>query len=391
MKSNKWLNRNIFSMGLTSFFSDFGHEMATAILPSFLISVGGNAALLGVIEGIADGSISLMKILGGWYSDFIGKRKPFAVVGYFLTALGVGSLALVFSWPGILASRCLAWMGRGIREPARDALLADSTEPKSYGKVFGFHRAMDTLGAVVGPAIAYILIKVIPLRSIFLVALLPSILAFLVITLFVKEVKKSSNSSNKLLISIKKLPTNFRSFLLAVGIFGLGNFADSLFILRATELLTPAHGTGVASGLAIILYTLRNIFYAGFSFPIGSLADKIGKKGLLAFGYLLTGISALGFAFAWSNLMYLGLFFLLAGIAIAITDALERTVAADLLPADLRGIGYGTLATVNGIGDFASSTIVGFLWVAISPLAGFGYGAIICTLGAIMLLLTRRQ
>lgn len=219
--------------------------------------------------------------------------------------------------------------------------------------------------------------------------MLPSILAFLVITLFVKEAKKNSNSSNKLLISIKKLPTNFRSFLLAVGIFGLGNFADSLFILRATELLTPAHGAGVASGLAIILYTLRNIFYAGFSFPLGSLADKIGKKGLLAFGYLLTGISAPGFAFAWSNLMYLGLFFLLAGIAIAITDALERTVSADLLPADLRGIGYGTLATVNGIGDFASSTIVGFLWVAISPLAGFGYGTIICTLGAIMLLLTR--
>ena len=392
MKKNKWLNKNIFAMGLTSFFSDFGHEMATAVLPMFLVSVGGSAALLGVIEGIADASVSFMKLLSGWYSDYIGKRKLFAVIGYFLTAVGVGSFFLAFSWIQVLISRVIAWLGRGIREPARDALLVDSTEPKYYGRVFGFHRGMDTLGAIIGPALVFLLIKSMPLRSIFLVALIPSILSFLIITLFVKERNKISNDPPMRLIgSIKLLPSKFRFFLVAVGIFGLGNFADSLLILRATQLLTPVKGVIVAGSLAILLYTLHNVFYAVFSFPIGAAADRIGKKKLLSLGYFLTGVTSLGFIFNTANLVYLGLFFLLAGIAIAITDALERTVAADLLPERLRGTGYGTLATINGIGDLGSSTVVGFLWTAISPVAGFGYGAIMTILGGLLLAIPKKQ
>ena len=392
MKKNKWLNRNIFAMSLTSFFSDFGHEMATAILPAFLISVGGSAALLGVIEGVADAGVSFMKLLSGWYSDYIGKRKPFAVIGYFLTAVGVGSFFLAFSWIQVLISRVIAWLGRGIREPARDALLVDSTEPKYYGRVFGFHRGMDTLGAIIGPALVFLLIKSMPLRSIFLVALIPSILSFLIITLFVKEKNKISNDPPMRLIgSIKLLPSKFRLFLVAVGIFGLGNFADSLLILRATQLLTPVKGVIVAGSLAILLYTLHNVFYAVFSFPIGAAADRIGKKKLLSLGYFLTGVTSLGFIFNTANLVYLGLFFLLAGIAIAITDALERTVAADLLPERLRGTGYGTLATINGIGDLGSITVVGFLWTAISPVAGFGYGAIMTILGGLLLAIPKKQ
>jgi len=392
MKNNKWLNKNIFAMGLTSFFSDFGHEMATAILPAFLISVGGSAALLGVIEGVADASISLMKLLSGWYSDYIGKRKPFAVIGYFLTAVGVGSFSLAFSWPQVLLSRVIAWLGRGTREPARDALLVDSTEPKYYGRVFGFHRGMDTLGAILGPAVAFFLIKSVPLRSIFLVALIPSALSLLTIALLVKEKARRNNDPQIHLIgSLQLLPSNFRLFLVAVGIFGLGNFADSLLILRAIQLLTPIKGAIVAGSLAILLYTLHNVFYAVFSFPIGAVADKFGKKTLLSLGYFLTGFTSFAFIFNTSSVVLLGLFFLLAGIAIAITDALERTVAADLLPERLRGTGYGTLATVNGIGDFGSSTVVGFLWSIISPLAGFGYGAGLTILGGFVLLGLRKK
>ena len=391
MKNNKWLNRNIFAMGLTSFFSDFGHEMATAILPAFLVSVGGSAALLGFIEGIADASISFMKLFSGWYSDYVGKRKPFAVIGYFLTAIGVGSFALAFSWPQVLLSRVVAWLGRGTREPPRDALLVDSTMSQYYRRVFGFHRGMDTLGAIIGPASAFFLIKIMPLRSIFLVALIPSILSFLIIALLVRERKRILTHHDHFVVSLKNLPANFRLFLVAVGIFGLGNFADSLLILRATQLLTPVKGAIVAGSLAILLYTLHNVLYAVFSFPIGSLADKVGKKSLLIFGYFLTGITSLGFIFNTSSLLFLGLLFLLAGIAIAITDALERTVTADLLPENLRGTGYGTLATVNGIGDFGSSTVVGFLWSTISPLAGFGYGALLMILGSTVLFGIRKK
>jgi MFS family permease len=385
MDKTKWLNKNIFAMGLTSFLSDFGHEMATAILPAFLISVGGSAALLGLIEGVADASISFMKLFSGWYSDYIGKRKPFAVIGYLLTTLGVGSLALAFSWPQVLISRVIAWLGRGTREPARDALLVDSTLPQYYGKVFGFHRGMDTLGAIVGPALAFFLIKAMPMRSIFLVALVPSVLSFLTITLLVKEKRRVLAHHDRLVVSIKNLPVNFRFFLIAVGIFGLGNFADSLLILRATQLLTPVKGIIVAGSLAILLYTLHNVLYAVFSFPIGSLADKIGKRSLLCIGYFLTGITSIGFILNTSSLPILGILFISAGIAIAITDALERTVAADMLPENLRGTGYGTLAAVNGIGDFGSSTVVGFLWSAVSPLAGFGYGAVLMISGAVSL------
>jgi MFS family permease len=389
---NRWLNKNIFAMGLTSFFSDFGHEMATAILPAFLVSVGGSAALLGFIEGIADASISGMKLLSGWYSDYIGKRKPFAVIGYLLTAIGVGSFSLAFSWPHVLLSRVIAWLGRGTREPPRDALLVDSTKPEFHGRVFGFHRGMDTLGAVAGPAIAFFLVKSMELRSIFLVALIPSVLAFLTILFFVKEIKKSNHGGHThFLVSMKGLPRNFRFFLIAVGVFGLGNFADSMLILRATEILSSVNGALLAGSLAILLYTIHNVFYAALSFPIGVLADKFGKRKILVLGYLLTGLSSIGFIFGIGNIFYLGLLFVVAGIAIAITDAMERTVAADMLPENLRGTGYGTLATVNGIGDFASSSVVGLLWAAVSPAAGFGYAAVLTISGSAILFSMRGQ
>ena len=391
IKGQKWLNRNILALGLTSFFSDFGHEMATSILPAFLVSIGGSPALLGLIEGVSDASTSLMKLVSGWYSDRIGKRKPFASVGYFLTAAGVGAFSLAFSWPQVLLSRVIAWIGKGTREPARDALLADSTTSRYYGRVFGLHRMMDTLGAIIGPALALVFIRLMPLRPIFLIALIPSILAFATIVLLVKEKGGNRQESLHLFASIKNLPVNFRFFLIAVGVFGLGNFADSMLILRATEIMTPTKGAAVATGLAILLYTFHNISYAAFSFPIGVLADKIGKRALLSIGYFLTGVVSLGFILNVASLSYLVPLFLIAGIAIAITDAMERAIAADLLPENLRGTGYGTLATVNGIGDFASSAVVGLLWTSVSPLAGFGYGAVMTIIGASSLIAIRKR
>jgi len=381
---NRWLNKNILAMGWAAFFSDFSHEMATAVLPAFLASIGGSAALLGLIEGLADASTSLMKIVSGWYSDYLGRRKPLAVLGYFLTTLGIGTFALAFSWPHVLLSRVVSWIGRGTRGPPRDALLVDSAQPEHFGRVIGFNRGMDTLGAIIGPTLALVLVQVMAIRSLFIIAVIPGILAFLAFTIFVKE-RRGRTKHTSLVLSIKNLPGSFRFFLIAVGIFGLGNFADSMLILRATELLSPASGAVVAASLAILLYTIHNVFYAALSFPIGVIADKVGKKGLLVSGYLLTGITSAGFILNTGNLWYLGLFFILAGLAIAITDSMEKTVAADLLPESLRGTGYGALATINGLGDFASSALVGLLWTAVSPAAGFGYGAALCILGAILL------
>ncbi len=381
-----WLNRNILAMGVTSLFSDFGHEMATAVLPVFLVSLGGSAALLGVIEGVADASISAMKLFSGWYSDYVGKRKPFAVVGYLLTAAGIGSLTFATSWTGILGSRVVAWLGRGTREPARDALLADSSDRRYYGRVFGFHRGMDTLGAILGPASAFFLIKAIPVRSIFMVALIPSVVAFCVITFMVRETRRAPGERVERLRSIRLLPSRFRMFLIAVGVFGFGNFAPTLLILRTTSLLSPLEGAVVAGSVAILAYTVHNICYATLSFPIGALADRFGKRMLLVCGYMLAGTASIGFMFNVASPLYLGLCFGLAGSAMAFIDALERIIAADLLPEQLRGTGYGMLATVNGMGDFGSSTMVGLLWSAVSPLVSFGYGGMVMAIGGLLLI-----
>ena len=207
MAKNKWLNGNIWAMGWTSFFSDFGHEMATAILPSFIVLLGGSAATLGLIEGVADASTSLFKVVSGWYSDYVGRRKPFAVIGYLLTAIGVGALSLAISWPFVLLSRVVAWIGRGIRVP-KDALIVDSVAPEHIGKAFGFNRALDTLGAILGPALAVILIRTVKLNYIFLIALIPSLLAFITISIFVREKRKQSERTS-FAISIRNLPRNF--------------------------------------------------------------------------------------------------------------------------------------------------------------------------------------
>lgn len=173
-------------------------------------------------------------------------------------------------------------------------MLSDSAEPKYYGRVFGFHRAMDTLGAVAGPAAAFFLIKIMPERPIFLITLIPGILSFLSIAVLVKDVKVVAQRK-KLIGSLQGLPRSFRLFLISALIFGLGNFADSLFILRATELLSPSNGVVDATSLAILLYTIHNLIYAGASYPLGALADKFGQKTILVFGYILTGIVSLGF------------------------------------------------------------------------------------------------
>jgi MFS family permease len=386
---SNWLNRNILGLGITRFFSDFSHEMATAVLPTFLVSIGGSAATLGLIEGSADAFVSLMKLLSGWYSDYLGKRKPFMVLGHFLTTAGIGALFLSLSWAWVFGCRVIAWMGRGIRTPVHDATLSDSAESKYYGRVFGFDRMMDTSGAVLGPAAAFFLIKFMPERPIFLITLIPGILCVLSITLLVKEVKGAGGQRKKLFGSFKSFPRQFRLFLISALIFGLGNFADSLFILRATELLTPANGAVAATSLAILFYTIHNIIYAVGSYPLGALADKIGKKTVLVFGYFLTGVVSVIFIANTDNVLYLGSCFAIAGLAIAITDALQGTVIATIMPSSIRATGYGTLALVNSIGNFTSSALVGFLWTTVSPLVGFGFSAVLLFIGTLLFIFIR--
>jgi MFS family permease len=387
---NKWLTKSIFGIGLTSLFSDMGHEMTTAILPTFLATVGGTAASLGLIEGIADASSSFVKLWMGYYSDRIGKRKPIATIGYIITALK-GLFAFTTNWYQVLFIRVLAWMGRGARSPVRDAMMVDLLEPAYYGRAFGFHTAMDTLGAVIGPAIAFALIGVLSYRQIFLISFIPGFLSVVCIVFLVKEKKKGPDGEIRFWKSVKYLPPNFKLFLFSVGIFGLGNFAHTLLILRVTEILTPEYGKGTAISTAIGLYTLHNILYAGFAYPAGVISEKIGKRTLLGIGYFLFTLMCLGFILEPPKLWAMVILFSLAGIYIAIVDSMERALTGDLLSENLRGTGYGVLSMVNGVGDFVSSFLVGILWTKVSPAAGFYYAGSLTLIGGIFLVSLRNR
>ena len=386
-----WLNRNILGMALASFLSDAGHEMATAVLPLFVVAIGAPAAALGVVEGVADAISSFVKLAAGWFSDRVGRRKPIAVIGYVLTGLTTGLFALATSWRHLLFARTAGWFGRGIRGPVRDAMLSESVVPEARGRAFGFHRAGDSLGAIAGPLVALVLVSllagreatVITYRKIFWITLIPGLLAALSFALFVKERARLANRTANLFKTIGALPRRFKFFLVGVGIFGAGDFAHSLLTLRAAQMLTPTMGAASAGQIAIALYMVHNVLYAGMAYPIGALADRIGKRGLLALGYLVAALMGIGWMVARPSVWMLGLLFALGGTFIAAEDALEGALAADLLPEDVRGTGYGLLAAVNGLGDFLSSIVVGALWTAINPMAGFAYATVLFILGAV--------
>jgi MFS family permease len=388
VKKNSWLTKSILGIGLTSLFSDMGHEMTTAILPMFLATIGGTAATLGLIEGIADALSSFIKLWMGYYSDRIGKRKPIATIGYIITAFK-GLFAFTTNWYQVLFIRVFAWMGRGARGPVRDAMMVDLLEPAYYGRAFGFHTAMDTIGAVIGPAIAFTLIGILSYRQIFLISFIPGFLSVACIVFLVKEKKKRSDGEIRFWKSIKDLPPNFKLFLFSVGIFGLGNFAHTLLILRVTEILTPGYGKVTAISTAIALYTLHNILYAGSAYPAGVLSERLGKRTMLGLGYFLFALMCLGFILEPPKLWAMVVLFSLAGIYIALVDSVERALAGDLLPENLRGTGYGILSMVNGVGDFVSSFLVGLLWAKVSPAAGFIYAGSLTLIGGIFLVLLR--
>lgn len=364
--------------------------MTTALLPMFLATIGGTAATLGLIEGISDASSSIIKLWMGYYSDKIGKRKAIAVVGYVVTALK-GLFAFTTNWHQVLVIRVVAWMGRGARGPVRDALMVDLLEPAYYGRAFGFHTAMDTIGAIIGPAIAFALVGILSYRQIFLISFIPGFLAVACFVFLVEERRKKHNGEVKFWKNVNDLPLNFKLFVLSAGIFGLGNFAHTLLILRAVEILTPAYGGAVANSTAIGLYTLHNILYAGFAYPAGLLSESLGKRTMLGIGYLLFALMCLGFILEPPKLWALIILFSLAGIYIALVDSMERALAGDLLPAHLRGTGYGVLSMVNGIGDFVSSFVVGLLWTNVSPLTGFVYAGSLTLLGGVVLFMVRNK
>lgn len=401
----RWLNRNVFLFGLTSLLSDVCHEMATAILPQFMQAIGASAAALGFIEGVADALSSFVKLGAGYHSDRIGRRKVWTAVGYLLTAVGKPLFAFAFAWPLILVGRIVGWLGRGIRGPLRDAMLAESVASRDRGKAFGFHRAGDTAGAVLGPLAAFGLLSLLAahpgpievlgrwlpslagasgsvFRVIFLLTFLPGILSVWTI-LLVREKRHAPNHELGFLGALRSMPGDYRRFLIAVGLFGIADFAPALMILRATTTLEAQMGMITAARVAALLYLLRNIVYAAASYPIGVMSDRFVRSRFLAVGYGVAVITFIGFAVAVPSVWWFAVFFSLAGVFIAWEDTVEGTAVRDYVGEELSGTAYGVLGAVNGVGDFISSFVVGMLWTAVGPAWGFSYAVLAGLLGAL--------
>jgi hypothetical protein len=265
---NRWLTRGVLGLGLGSLFSDWGHETATAILPAFLASIGAPPVALGIIEGVSDGIASFAKLAGGWIADRPRLRKPSAVAGYVIIGFSTFAYALANSWPAILVTRSLGWVGRA-SSPSRSALLADAVAPEQQGRAFGFERALDTIGAVLGPLCATLLLSVLSLRAIFRWTLLPCLMAALVFAILVPPGhSEGTRRAPSFVSSFGQLPKTYWHYLTGVFAHGIGDFAPTLLILRAGQILTPRFGFARASAIAVALYTFFNVVNAAASYPI---------------------------------------------------------------------------------------------------------------------------
>ena len=391
MKWPAWLNRTVLGAGIASFFGDLGYESVTVLLPSFLIILGAPIFALGIIEGLSDGASSFVKLFSGYFADKLGKRREFALGGSVATAIFPAIIAVATSWYVVLAGRLVGWIGKGIRSPSRDAILSKSVEKKDLGKAFGFHRASDTLGAVAGPAVALILIASIGIREILLWAVIPGFIAFVAIWLFLRERDAAPHPRPRPLVaSLKGLPSRFRVFLSAVLVFGIADFSHTLLIAFAIVSLTPSLGFAVATAAGAGLYLVRNIVYAGASYPLGLLGDRVGRRPVLILGYAIAVATFIGFVIAPANLVVYGILFAMCGIFIAAEDTLESALAGEMVEEESRALGFGALATTNGVGDLVSSVMIGFIWAFVGYSAGFMVAAVIAAAGTILLIWTTR-
>lgn len=403
VQTKGWMNRTVAGAGITSALGDFCYETTTVILPGFLAVLGIPAAALGLIEGIADAVASFTKMVSGYVADKLGHRKLLVLVGYGLTPLGQALIALAVSWPLILLGRMVSWFGKGLRGPLRDAIVIQAVSPETRGRAFGFHRAADTIGAVLGPLLGVALLGLAqgwhwsddsgPFRFVLWLSIIPGVLAVVAFLTLVQDPQHSPNPALKFFGTLRGLPNRFKRYLGAVGLFGIGDFSHALLILAATTLLTPSIGVVQAAQVAGLLYVWRNVVQIAASWPVGRLADRVGHLTVLVVGYALGSATAVltALAFWWGvdDVAWLAGIFLIAGLYVAVQEALEATVTAEMVQAETMTLSLGALGTVNGVAKFLSSASVGVVWTAVSPTFAFALAAGFMLAGTLAILRVR--
>jgi len=363
------VERNVFRLGIVSFFTDISTEMIYPLVPIFLTeTLGAPRALLGAIEGLAESTTSMFRVVSGWLSDKLGKRKPFMLVGYSLSAVAKVFLAVAFHWPMVLFARVGDRLGKGLRTSPRDALIAQWTPPAVRGRGFGFHRAADTAGAVVGPLVALALLALIGenFRPIFALALVPAVLAIVVLRGVSDRAPAPDERESQPRLQLRGFGRGYYVFLGISLLFALGNSSDVFIILRARNL-----GLGVSE--AVLAYALYNVVYALLSMPAGIASDRVGRRHVIAGGFAIFAVVYFGFAVVDAG-AYVWLLFAVYGIYMALTEGVGRALVADFVGAQWRGTALGLYQGAMGLMILLSSVLAGVLWDQVGASAPFFLG-----------------
>ncbi|MDL2341974.1 MAG: MFS transporter [Patescibacteria group bacterium] len=378
---------SVYILGAVSFFNDVASEMLYPVMPIFLTQVlGAPVAVVGLIEGVAEGSAAIFKTIFGRWSDRLDRRRPFVFSGYLASAVSKVVIALSNVWGVVFVGRVIDKFGKGLRTGARDALLLDAANDKNRGLIFGVHRTMDSAGAVVGPLIALILLQLFNnnIRTILYIAVIPSLIGVMLIS-FVRETKKPTEKAHHTTalpkLSFKTLPRELKIFLVASGLFALGNSSDSFLILRSKNL-------GLSLSLVVLAYVVYNVVYTLASTPAGSIADKIGPKRVFIAGVIVYILVYTGFALNQTTTGIWGLF-AVYGLYIALTDGVSKALVGQYVTnKEAAGI-YGLLQTITSIGVLLASIIGGLLWTTVGPWATFAFGAIFASLSLLVFLFAK--
>ena len=392
------LGRNVIGLSAVSFFTDVSTEMIYPLLPVFQAGVlGANASFIGAIEGTAETTASLLKLLSGWWSDKVSSRKPFVVAGYLIASIVRPFTAAAHSATQVLTIRVTDRVGKGIRSSARDALLADSAAPEGRGRAYGFHAAADNAGAVLGPLVAFLILKLhgvgsldtgrhlIPrdehaMRNVFWLSAIPAAIAMVILVVVVRDIpRRDSGAKSGEAGGSASLGGRFWGYLVVVLLFTLGNSTDAFLLLRANQL-------GVPVALAPILWAVLNFVKSATGTYGGQLSDRIGRKPLIVGGWLL--YAAVYYAFAWAGTPWQAwALFAVYGIFYGMTEGTEKALVADIVPTVRRGAAFGWYNLAIGLGALPASLIFGWIWDRRGSPSAFAFGATLALVAAILMAL----
>ncbi len=382
----KGISKNVFALGSTSFLTDVSREMIYPLLPLYLRSVlGASTAFVGLVEGIAESTSSVLNIVSGWFSDRIKKRKTLLLWGYSLSAVTRPLIAVATIGWHILLVRFVEKVGKGIRVPPRDALIAESCTPENRGKGFGLHRSMDNVGSILGPLLAFSLLIYLnnDYRTLFWISSIPAFLAIGILTFVVSEkprdISQTEVPSVNRRFNLKQFNRPFKLFLIATTVFELANSSNAFLLLRVKDL-------GLSLELIPIIYLFSNIFKTISSMPGGILSDKLGRRNVLVVGWIVYGISYFGFAFI-TSVTQAWVIFGIYGLFSGMTEGVKKAFVADLVPKEVRGSAYGIHTFLVNFPQLPASLLLGILWQKFNAAVAFSVGASFAILGGFLLLI----